>query len=68
MSDFVPLGSEPMDIEGEAGCDVDVQLVMTEGEQGASGNIKGTSVHIEDNSILDSDEGELSDKQDQGRA
>ena len=65
MSDFVPLGSGPMDIEEEAECEVDVQLVTVEGEQGVGGDVKGTSVHNEDNSILDSDKGELSDKQDQ---
>ena len=57
-----------MEIEVEAGFDVDVQSVTAEGEQGVGGNVKGTSVHIEEDSILDSDEGELSDEQDEGRA
>ena len=65
MHVYVPNGSEPMDIGEEAGCDTYVQLVTAVGEQGAGSNVKETSIHIEEDSILDTDEGELSDEQDQ---
>ena len=64
MSDFFQSGSEPIKVEGEAVCAVGVQSLTADREQGAGVNTKRTFVHLEDNSILDLDKGELSDEQD----
>ena len=54
-----------MEVEVEAGCAEGIQLVKAEGEQGVGGDVKGNSVHLEEDSILDLDEGELSNELDQ---
>ena len=35
--DYFKTGSEPMEVEGKAGCAIYIQPVMAEGEQGAGG-------------------------------
>ena len=62
ISDYYSLINEPMAIEGEAGCAKGVQSVTADGEQGAGADVKWTPVHLEDESILDLNEGELLDE------
>ena len=64
MSVYFPT-VEPMDIEGEAACSVGPQLVTAEGEQGVGVDVKRTSSHLEDDNRLSSDNGELTDNQEQ---
>ena len=59
MSDY--FSSEPMDIEGEAACDVGPQLVTVEGEQGAGVDFKRIFSHLEADFLLLSDDGEPTD-------
>ena len=37
IMDYFKTGSEPMEVEGKAGCAIYIQPVMAEGEQGAGG-------------------------------